>query len=120
MKDNADTLVYLAAGAIAAIALGIALMPLREATSAANLAFPFLIEPFAPSAVQAYAWSAAYAAFALACAVTAWQAQRALPLPRERFYSPSAPAVATPAEQATARHRPRRRDAAPQPATQQR
>jgi hypothetical protein len=42
------------------------------------LAFPFLIEPFAPSVTQAYAWSAAYAVFALACAVTAWQAQRAL------------------------------------------
>jgi len=42
------------------------------------LAFPFLIEPFAPSVTQAYAWSAAYAVFALACAVTAWQAQQAL------------------------------------------
>jgi hypothetical protein len=42
------------------------------------LAFPFLIEPFAPSVTQAYAWSAAYAVFALACAATAWQAQRAL------------------------------------------
>jgi hypothetical protein len=42
------------------------------------LAFPFLIEPFAPSVTQAYAWSAAYAAFALACAITAWQAQRTL------------------------------------------
>jgi hypothetical protein len=42
------------------------------------LAFPFLIEPFAPSVTQAYAWSAAYAAFALSCAVIAWQAQRAL------------------------------------------
>jgi len=42
------------------------------------LAFPFLIEPFAPSVAQAYAWSAAYAVFVLACATTAWQAQRAL------------------------------------------
>ena len=33
---------------------------------------------FAPSATQARAWSAAYAVFALACAITAWQAQRAL------------------------------------------
>lgn len=40
------------------------------------LAFPFLIEPFAPSVTQAYAWSAAYAVFALACAATAWQAQQ--------------------------------------------
>jgi len=42
------------------------------------LAFPFLIEPFAPSVTQAHAWSAAYAVFVLACATTAWQAQRAL------------------------------------------
>jgi len=42
------------------------------------LAFPFLIEPFAPSLTQAYAWSAGYAVFALACATTAWQAQRAM------------------------------------------
>jgi hypothetical protein len=42
------------------------------------LAFPFLIEPFAPSVTQAYAWSAAYAVFAVACAVTAWRAQAAL------------------------------------------
>jgi hypothetical protein len=41
------------------------------------LSFPFLIEPFAPSIVQAYVWSGAYALFALACAATAWQAQRA-------------------------------------------
>ena len=42
------------------------------------LAFPFVIEPFAPSVTQAYAWSAAYAVFAVACVVAAWQAQRAL------------------------------------------
>jgi len=42
------------------------------------LAFPFLIEPFAPSLMQAHAWSVAYAVFAAACAVTAWQVQRAL------------------------------------------
>ncbi len=42
------------------------------------LSFPFAIEPFASSRAQAYAWSAAYALFALACAATAWQAQRAL------------------------------------------
>ncbi len=39
------------------------------------LAFPFAIEPFASSAVQSYAWSAAYALFVLACAATAWQAR---------------------------------------------
>jgi len=42
------------------------------------LAFPFLIEPFAPSLAQAHAWSIAYAVFALACAVTAWRVQREL------------------------------------------
>jgi hypothetical protein len=42
------------------------------------LAFPFLIEPYASSAGQAYAWSAAYAVFAIACAATAWQMPRAL------------------------------------------
>jgi len=41
------------------------------------LAFPFAIEPFANSLTQSYAWSVAYAVFALACAVTAWQSARA-------------------------------------------
>jgi hypothetical protein len=42
------------------------------------LAFPFLIEPYASSFTQAKVWSVAYAVFALACATTAWQAQRVL------------------------------------------
>ncbi len=39
------------------------------------LAFPFAIEPFASSAVQSYAWSAAYALFVLVCGATAWRAR---------------------------------------------
>jgi hypothetical protein len=42
------------------------------------LSFPFVIEPFASSQLQAYAWSAGYAVFVLACALTAWQVQRVL------------------------------------------
>jgi hypothetical protein len=41
------------------------------------LAFPFAVEPFVNSAVQSYAWSAAYVLFAAACAATAWQSARA-------------------------------------------
>jgi len=62
------------------------------------LAFPFLIEPFAPSVTQAYAWSAAYCVFALACATTAWQAQRAL---TARAGEPVEAAGAAPAAQAS-------------------
>jgi spermidine synthase len=40
------------------------------------LAFPFAIEPFANSRTQSYTWSAAYALFVLACAVTAWQSAK--------------------------------------------
>jgi hypothetical protein len=42
MRDRADTLFYLSAGPLAAIALGVALMPLREVTPAANLSFAFM------------------------------------------------------------------------------
>lgn len=42
MKDEED-LMYLAAGGVAAILLGAALVPLRDATSASNLTFPFLL-----------------------------------------------------------------------------
>ena len=41
--DDAERLIYLALGPLAAIALGIALIPLREATIASNLTFPFII-----------------------------------------------------------------------------
>jgi hypothetical protein len=40
------------------------------------LAFPFVIEPFAGSRTQSYAWSAAYAVFALACSITALRSVR--------------------------------------------
>jgi hypothetical protein len=40
------------------------------------LAFPFAIEPFAPSGVQSWVWSAGYALFVLTCAACAWQASR--------------------------------------------
>src|SRR5262245_54016770 len=42
MKDDED-LIYFGAGPGAAILLGAALTPLREATTASNLSFPFLI-----------------------------------------------------------------------------
>jgi hypothetical protein len=42
MKDEED-IIYLGAGPGAAILLGAALVPFREATSASNLTFPFLI-----------------------------------------------------------------------------
>ncbi len=64
------------------------------------LAFPFLIEPFAPSLVQAWAWSAAYAVFALACAATAWQAQRALLARAGEPFAATAAAAASSAESA--------------------
>ncbi len=43
------------------------------------LAFPFAIEPFASSTMQSNVWSGAYVLFAIACAATAWLAQRAPP-----------------------------------------
>lgn len=42
------------------------------------LAFPFAIEPFSTSRMQSIVWSAAYAVFAVACAVSAWQASRSV------------------------------------------
>ena len=40
------------------------------------LAFPFAIEPFTTSQAQSIVWSAAYALFAGACAVSAWKASQ--------------------------------------------
>jgi hypothetical protein len=40
------------------------------------LAFPFAIEPFSTSRAQSIVWSAAYALFAVACAVSAWKASQ--------------------------------------------
>ena len=42
MRDEDDRLIYLAAGPVAAMVLGVALIPLREVTSASNLTFVFL------------------------------------------------------------------------------
>ncbi len=64
------------------------------------LAFPFLIEPFAPSLTQAGAWSVAYAVFACACAATAWQAQRALVARAGEPLAATAANAASPAETA--------------------
>ncbi len=43
MNDDSDRLIYLAIGPLAAIALGIALIPLRDDTSASNFTLPFLV-----------------------------------------------------------------------------
>ena len=43
MKDDSSPLIYLAMGSLAAIGLGIALIPFREATSASNFTLPFLV-----------------------------------------------------------------------------
>ena len=42
------------------------------------LAFPFAIEPFSTSHVQSLVWSAAYAVFAVACALSAWKASQSM------------------------------------------
>jgi len=42
------------------------------------LAFPFAIEPFSTSHVQSIVWSAAYAVFAVACALSAWKASQSM------------------------------------------
>ncbi len=42
MRDEEDTLIYLAAGPMAAMVLGVALIPLRDLTPASNLTFVFL------------------------------------------------------------------------------
>src|SRR5262249_17641604 len=52
------------------------------------LAFPFAIEPFASSRTQSYAWSAAYAVFALACSITALRSVRNV---AESAFAPAEP-----------------------------
>jgi hypothetical protein len=47
MNRNADWLLYLGVGPIAAVTLGVALVPLRDLTVASNLAFAFLALTFA-------------------------------------------------------------------------
>jgi SAM-dependent methyltransferase len=46
------------------------------ASLAALVAYPFAIEPWAPTRAQALAWSVAYAVFALLCAAIAWRSGR--------------------------------------------
>ena len=43
MKDHEDRTIYIAMGPLAAILLGFALMPLRDAVIASNFTFPFII-----------------------------------------------------------------------------
>jgi K+-sensing histidine kinase KdpD len=45
MKAEGDRIIYLAVGPLAAILLGIALIPLRESVIASNFTFPFIILP---------------------------------------------------------------------------
>ena len=42
----------------------------------ALLSYPFAFEPWIPTAVQSWGWSAAYVAFALLCAASAWYSLR--------------------------------------------
>jgi SAM-dependent methyltransferase len=49
----------------------------------ALLAYPIAIEPHWPLATQARAWSAAYAAFVVLCALAAWRAAQLPPAPPE-------------------------------------
>ena len=64
------------------------------------LAFPFLIEPYAPTVAQAHAWSGAYVVFVVACAATAWQAQRALAADAGHPLAVAGVAAASPATEA--------------------
>jgi SAM-dependent methyltransferase len=45
------------------------------------LAFPFAIEPFSSSSTQSLVWSAAYAAFVITCALSAWKVGRQAAVP---------------------------------------
>lgn len=40
------------------------------------LAYPFIVEPFAPLATQSWGWSAAYVVFVVACGFCAWRVRR--------------------------------------------
>src|SRR5690242_21949590 len=46
----------------------------------ALLGYPFLIEPWLTNREQSVAWSAAYGAFALACAGLAWRSRALAPI----------------------------------------
>ena len=69
------------------------------ASLAALLAYPFVIEPRIPTRVQALAWSAGYALFALLCAGLAWRnlgsrgTTQAPAMPVESTREPAPPAA---------------------------
>lgn len=66
----------------------------NAASLAALLAYPWLIEPWLPTATQAYAWSVAYAAYVLLVVVLAWR--------RPMFADATEPAESAPARAAAA------------------
>jgi hypothetical protein len=51
------------------------------ASMLALLGYPFALEPWVATRLQSYGWSAAYGAFALLSAASAWQGLRAAPTP---------------------------------------
>jgi hypothetical protein len=67
------------------------------ASMLALLSYPLLAEPNLPTRLQGYSWSAAYAVFAVLCAVTAWRACLGTAgAPRLRPVSAADPANASP------------------------
>jgi len=61
----------------------------------ALVGYPFVIEPWVPTRVQAYAWSAGYALFAVLCGTIAWRARDVEAIPAAAttaFDPPTAPA----------------------------
>ncbi len=63
------------------------------ASMLALLSYPVLVEPYFPVLEQAWAWSAAYVVFVLACIGSAWQSWKGVSSERERD---TTPAEATP------------------------
>jgi spermidine synthase len=66
------------------------------------LAFPFAIEPFSTANTQSWVWSAAYALFVLACAISAWHVGRRSASPHIVAIEASAETDATPTAAADA------------------
>ena len=69
------------------------------ASLAALLAYPFAIEPWVATRVQAYAWSAAYAGFVALCIGTAWRNRNVVVAPTSSHDDGAGPAT-RPARQA--------------------
>ena len=64
----------------------------------ALVSFPFLVEPWLASRMQAFAWSAGYIAFTLACGATAWVSRKAAPASNPaRASADASPVAALPA-----------------------